>query len=249
MPHCGRRLEPVAVSRDQKDQARACSSGRQGCRHCEQGVPCAGLGGDDGRPGEWRLQRRPADSREATHRSIPKKKGKPRASPVYGASKSTSFRQYSRPLASQRRQIGGDLADLLRGQVLRVLVHDFVGPRHGREGFQLAREIGLVLPGQPRDRPVAFSFLAVAAHTGRHAFGGNAVSKYRFAGSCFWRGAGLAGHRGLGGIIGGDGLDGYDKQNGSSWRLSVAAHCAERSDSLPGKGSPKASTLTISNSY
>ena len=28
--------------------------------------------------------------------SIPKKKGKPRASPVYGASKSTSFRQYSR---------------------------------------------------------------------------------------------------------------------------------------------------------
>ena len=69
-------------------------------------------------PGEWRLQRRPPDSREATHRNIPKKKGKPRASPVYGASKSISVRQYSRlqrprPLASQRRQIGGDLADLL----------------------------------------------------------------------------------------------------------------------------------------
>jgi CBS domain-containing protein len=39
-------------------------------------------------------------------------------------------RRPSTEVTSLRRQIGGDLADLLSGQVLRVLVHDLVGPRH-----------------------------------------------------------------------------------------------------------------------
>jgi CBS domain-containing protein len=108
---------------------------------------------------------------------------------------------------SQRRQIGGDLADLLSRQIFRILVHDLVGPRHRRERFQLAGEIGLVLPGQKRDRTVAFCLLAVTGHASRHALGRNAFSEYLLAGGYLWRSAGFAGNRGLGSIVGGDAID------------------------------------------
>src|SRR5208283_3922913 len=68
-------------------------------------------------------------------------------------------------------------------------------------------EIVLVLSGQTRNRAIAFCPRAMTADAGGHALRGNAFSVYLLAGSYFWRNGGFAGHRGLGGIEGSDGID------------------------------------------
>src|SRR6516162_2816311 len=48
----------------------------------------------------------------------------------------------------------------------------------------------------------------MAAHAGRHVFGRNSFREYRLARNRFWRSAGLARNRALGGVIGRDAFDG-----------------------------------------
>src|SRR6516162_8698311 len=64
-----------------------------------------------------------------------------------------------------------------------------------------------MLSGQTRDRAITFCLLAVTGHASGHALGRDAFSEYLLAGGYFWRRAGLAGNRGLGSIVGGDGID------------------------------------------
>src|ERR1700731_1725728 len=107
-----------------------------------------------------------------------------------------------------RAQESGDLADLLRGQVLRVLVHDLIGARIRREGVELALEIAAVLAGEARDRPGALGLLAVTRGAGWNVAGGNALGEDLLSRRHLGRIAGRAVDRRLRRIVGREAIDG-----------------------------------------
>src|SRR6516225_8137438 len=77
----------------------------------------------------------------------------------------------------ERAEIGGDLADLLRRQVLRVLVHDLVGAGVRGEIIELLLNIAAVLPGKARDGAIPLRLVAMAGGAGRNLARRNALGE------------------------------------------------------------------------
>src|SRR5207253_3808842 len=96
-----------------------------------------------------------------------------------GASATTTTRAATTRLISRppllRAQEGRELADLQRGQIDGVGVHDLVGSEVGRKDLQLLFEVAPVLARQAREGPVAAGRGRVAALARGNILRGDAV--------------------------------------------------------------------------
>src|SRR5487761_707910 len=83
--------------------------------------------------------------------------------------------------AQERRNV----ADLPRGQLGRVLMHDLVLAQVRREGLELLLDIAAMLAGEAREDLVALRLVAMAGHAGGHALRVDAVLEDLPAGGDF----------------------------------------------------------------